>query len=369
MAMLLSRAISHRKADTQKFIETYFGSLNRKLYFIGAAGFDPRSSLVAIALANTGVSRRATFLREDRPNPSTSLLARAEENLKKLVSAFPDSTVSNFNILDPTDSAVIGGRRVTAILQAIDFRDTTDVVVDLSALSIGVSFPMVRYLRERLEAENISLHLFVVPNAEFDAMVEPAYAPSASYIHGFAGSNSSATSADAAKLWIPQLSPGKRGALQKLHEFVQPDDTLPILPFPAKSARTGDRLIVEYLEELESSWDVDARNFLYAAEEEPLDVYRTLLRIDESRERVFKHHGGSIIVLSPIGSKVLALGALLAALERNFPVAYLESMGYNLSENGPQQPASIIDAIHVCPIPKFVTAKSTASVVTSPVAD
>jgi hypothetical protein len=34
------------------------------------------------------------------------------------------------------------------------------------------------------------------------------------------------------------------------------------------------------------------------------------------------------VVLSPLGSRVTALGALMAALERDLPVAYLESIGY-----------------------------------------
>ena len=35
-----------------------------------------------------------------------------------------------------------------------------------------------------------------------------------------------------------------------------------------------------------------------------------------------------MLILSPHGSKVMALGALMAALERDLPVAYIESIGY-----------------------------------------
>jgi hypothetical protein len=34
--------------------------------------------------------------------------------------------------------------------------------------------------------------------------------------------------------------------------------------------------------------------------------------------------------LSPIGSKLLSLGALLAALERDFPVVYVEALEYKV---------------------------------------
>lgn len=86
----------------------------------------------------------------------------------------------------------------------------------------------------------------------------------------------------------------------------------------------------EFLAELEDIWEVDTRNIVYADEENPLDLYRTILRIDDERQPVFEDFGGSLLVLSPLGSKVLALGALMAALERDFPVYYVEALGYDV---------------------------------------
>jgi hypothetical protein len=43
---------------------------------------------------------------------------------------------------------------------------------------------------------------------------------------------------------------------------------------------------------------------------------------DNLTERVYQ------IILSPLGSKALSLGALMAALERNFAVMYVEAIGY-----------------------------------------
>ena len=42
-----------------------------------------------------------------------------------------------------------------------------------------------------------------------------------------------------------------------------------------------------------------------------------------------------MLILSPVGSKVMALGALLAALERDLPVAHLESISYELETSVP----------------------------------
>src|SRR5207237_5078860 len=85
----------------------------------------------------------------------------------------------------------------------------------------------------------------------------------------------------------------------------------------------------------ENAWSVDTRNIVYAAEDDPLDLYRTILELDDLRRPVFEEFGGSLLVLSPVGSKIMALGALLAALERDLPVAYLEAVGYNFSDSRP----------------------------------
>lgn len=102
----------------------------------------------------------------------------------------------------------------------------------------------------------------------------------------------------------------------------------PILPFPSSRPRLPDELIEEFAEELQLAWSVDVRDLVYADEKSPLDLYRTILWIDDARRRIFASVGGSQIILSPLGSKALSLGALMAALERDFTVLHVEAIGY-----------------------------------------
>jgi hypothetical protein len=128
---------------------------------------------------------------------------------------------------------------------------------------------------------------------------------------------------------MPQLGRGKRSVLELVHQFVVPHAVCPILPFPATVPRSPDRLIEEYGDLFESAWEVDARDLIYAHEKSPVDLYRTILRIADARHGVFSGTGGSQVILSPVGSKALALGMLMAALERNFAVVLVESLAYN----------------------------------------
>jgi hypothetical protein len=69
---------------------------------------------------------------------------------------------------------------------------------------------------------------------------------------------------------------------------------------------------------------------VYASEKNPLFLYRLIHRIHNSRSRVFGD-GKSMLVLSPVGSKALSIGALMAAYEVDLPVLYVESMGYGFA--------------------------------------
>lgn len=130
---------------------------------------------------------------------------------------------------------------------------------------------------------------------------------------------------------MPQLGRGKRPMLELVHQFVTPHAVCPILPFPATHPRFADSLIEEFGDLFETPWQVDARDLVYAYEKSPVDLYRTILHIDDARRRVFEGMGGSQVILSPVGSKALALGMLMAALEREFAVVSVETITYKVS--------------------------------------
>jgi hypothetical protein len=69
---------------------------------------------------------------------------------------------------------------------------------------------------------------------------------------------------------------------------------------------------------------------MYAHENDPLDLYRTIVGLADARERVFRDIGGSEIVLSPVGSKLLSLGAMMAAIDRDSPVLYVEALDFEV---------------------------------------
>lgn len=323
------RCIYHIGDDVESFFRDYFASNTRNILLVGGAGFDPRSTLIASLLSEiAGEQTQGFFLREERPSPDAMLVSKANENqalLKKLIS---NSTFTPLEIF--AAEAVAGGRTAVGLINGIDLGPITDVVVDLSALSIGVAFPLIRFVFEIAQSTGKNLHLVVVDEPATDVQIKATSSDMPTTILGFKGGWELDRYSNAARLWMPQLSLSQKSILDRIHSRVSPHAVCPILPFPATVPRLADNLIEHYGDLLQSPWQVDARDMVYASERCPVDLYRTILRIDDARTRVFAETGGSQIILSPVGSKALAIGALMAALERDFTVMYIESLNYSV---------------------------------------
>ncbi len=316
---------------------------------MAGAGFDPRAVVAAELIAQlAGPLAQGYFLREERPQPDPELVARADAHEQKLLELFPGSVVDRVQIFAP-DNAVIGGRAAVGMVNALPLDGLTDVFVDLSAFSIGIAFPVVRHLLEVAENHGLNLHVLVTDEPGTDDGIESTASEVADTVHGFRGGWGLHEHSRAARLWMPQLSRGKNSVLERIHQRVQPHAVCPILPFPAANPRLPDELIEYYREEFENAWEVDARDIVYASEHGPVDLYRTILRMDDARKRVFAEVGGSQIILSPAGSKALAVGALMAALERDFTIMYVEALGYavNFAQLDAARAARPGDLVHV----------------------
>ena len=339
--------MAHRGEEVDQFLTDYFADPKRSILLVAGAGFDPRSCVVPVRLAHIATGVHAVLIKEERPNPSQPEVERADQNTATLSAIFPNLQVESINIFD-RDGAIVGGRQVMRALGRVSLANVTDIVVDVSALSVGTSFPTIRYFVECISQGRggRNLHIVVAHEPSLDAELRGKRGDTAGYVHGFKGGSTLFGATDAARLWLPQLATERRGALARLYDFVRPHDTCPILPFPARDPRVGDVLIEEYLKEFEGAWSVDSRNIVYADEADPLDLYRTILKLDDRRQPVFAETGGSMLFLSPLGSKVMAIGALMAALERNLPVAYVESIGYRVDSAVPSE-VETADLVHV----------------------
>ncbi|REJ91758.1 MAG: hypothetical protein DWQ35_13720 [Planctomycetota bacterium] len=327
--------VQHCEEVAENFIREFFSDNNRTVFLITAAGFDPRSCEIPDRLLAAGHERiHGLVLREERLE-GLELMPLADEHASKLTGSSDNFVVERVPLF-ADDGAVVGGRHVATLLSQRDLAQYTDIVVDFSALSIGIAFPAVRYLLEAIDsgaaATLPNLHIAVIDEPWTDSEIQSIASNKAAPIHGFSGVSGIDRAQDSARLWMPQLGRGQdlHAVLELIHQAVRPHAVCPILPFPSTDIRFTDELIWRFRTELENTWRVDDRDVVFAHENQPLDLYRSVLRIHEVRERVFCDVGGSMTVLSPTGRKMLAIGAMLAAIEKDFPVMHVESVGYSV---------------------------------------
>jgi hypothetical protein len=324
--------ITNRDAEFKAFVGEVF-TADRKLLYVAGAGFDPRSAVVLNVIREVAKASINTLLIGETRLPTPAhLVERATKNLALLQGLATSSARIALDIF-AHDLAPIGGQQVVQHLREVDLGQFSDVIVDLSALSVGVSFPAVKYLLEACQMREpvVNLHIVVADSPAIDLQIRSVASDRATAIHGFKGGFGLEENRRAVRLWMPQLTQQKATIFRQIVSLVNPDDVVPIIPFPSRQPRTGDQLLDEYHSSFESEWNVDLHNVLYAQERNPLDLYRSILRITDTREIVFRDIGGSMTILSPTGTKILAVGSLLAALERDFPVIYVEASGYETS--------------------------------------
>lgn len=343
--------ITHRDKEVDTFLADYFDDTSRHVLMVAGAGFDPRSRMVAEKLALTLGSRlTAIFIREERPGADAMLRERADGNQALLFAAVPNSEVIEVNIF-ADDGAPVGGARIAAELAGRPLpSNVTDVILDLSALSIGVGFPAAKLLLERCEqTEHTAFHLIVASNPVLDDCIRSESSDRPSPVRGFAplaDTNGDQSDLEVAQVWIPQLARGLTKTLHRIGRQLQVRDfykVCPVLPFPARDPRRADDLIGEYEEQITQEWHVDPRDFIYASEWNPLDTYRRLSRLKLRFDRTMRGTFALQMILSPIGSKVMAAGALMAAIEHDMVVQYVETESYSLDNTSQEVGGKTID--------------------------
>jgi hypothetical protein len=329
------------------FLTEFIDLPGRNCLLVGGAGFDPRTNLVPgkfSALRHAALT--SVFFREERLRDQPLLRPRANNNQTGIERLLPRATFPRIDIFADNVTAV-GGRNAVEHFRGTDFTAFSDIFIDISALSCGIFYPLIAAfvaVADQRSDPPLNVHLLVVEEPDFDHRIRGIPGDTAAMLHGFKGERSLDLSTDEAVLWLPTLAFGAGSTLQRIYNFIHrsttPIDVCPIVPFPGHDPRMPDRLVEEFQQRL-AGWRTDFRNIFYAAESDPLDAYRAISELCQLRRQLFANLGGSRTILSPLGNKMLAVGAMLAAIEFQLPVVMVESVGYEEESHGEARSGSI----------------------------
>jgi hypothetical protein len=332
------RWIAHSGDDADTLVKAKIASAKKTL-FIGTVGMEANSLYYPLLLAQTGsqtVDYR--FLIENRPAVAQALNKLGEAHQLYLKEQL--KVVCEFQQIDITtadDTTFAGRKAVLAVNSWLGVKNYSDIVIDSTGMSRGTGFPVIKQVMEAVRS-GINVHLLHAASRKPILKLKPESNDRAEWMHGFQGKMERDSMVDALKLWVPQLSEEKIQATTVMYQKLSPvDEVCPILPFPSHDPRRGDTILFEYQDTLQD-WGSSLLNIIYAHESNPLDVYRSVSTLHTVREDVFKETGETpATILSPAGWRIGSLGMLLAAIELNLPVLYVETLGYTARSTVPTE--------------------------------
>ncbi|GJH22672.1 hypothetical protein CBA19CS22_39040 [Caballeronia novacaledonica] len=330
---------SQRDDDVLSFLEGHLKSAQRVLY-IGTVGIDTSSLYFATHLAKfANIDFR--FIVERRRDSSRTLNEVGARHRSYLEAHIPSGQLefTDVNIV-ADDGATIGGRGAARVANQWYSTGYTDIVIDASGMSRGICFPLVKQAIERSAGPNANVHVLMAMSHQPVIKLHSEANDRAEWMHGFQGTMGLDVSADTLKLWIPQLAENSRPQMNTMFQQLSASSPIaevcPIVPFPSLRPRRGDDLLFEFEALFLGDWESSHLNVIYAHESDPMDVFHSIARMEASRKEVFRAADQlATTILSPNGWRMGSLGMLLAAIELDLPMLYVETIGYTTESTPP----------------------------------
>lgn len=332
--------------EFSSFWSDYLCSGDKKILFIMGRGFDTRMNRIISEikpLQNRSSLEYLMIVFEEGPDsPSqryTDQVKKNEDELQTIVGDEATTYIININTME--DERRVDGRKATEALNAHLDDSYTDIILDISALPKSIYIPVLKLLRGRCcefntnASERTNLHVVVSENLAVERKIcEQGLDERAAYMHLFAADMQLTIAKDKPIVWFPLLGEGKTEHIKKIHDLLlsttETMEICPILPFPSTNPRRADMLIEEYSDFLYRDIPGEARNIIYADEQNPLDVYTKIIESARLYDEALESLNGCNKVVSTLSSKLLSLGAALVAIETNMAIAYVGVQGYEI---------------------------------------
>jgi hypothetical protein len=328
----------------------------RNVLFIAGLGFDSRAVFVSQELINAGGEgkRDLWLLCYDNGQETTEaqrdIVARNDANFLSLFGS--PRSIERLTIAMRTDRARSATCQNTkaAISRPQQLVSYDDVIVDISALPRMISLMTVAQLLALFDDRQAKGE--TAPNLHVVAAESPAedFGTAANSLDadvilltGFSGRLDSEALQNP-KIWLPILGEEQDIRLQRIFDKIQPDQICPVVPFPTRDPRRGDRIVESHQRILFDEFSVEPSNILYASEYNPFEAYREVfMAIDRYRDALIDLDDCRVFV-SPLSSKLLSISALLACYDHkrqksgkfDIGIPYVEVASYGPSNSNLQ---------------------------------
>ncbi len=314
-----------RDGEFEDFWRGHLSDRARRTLLVLGRGFDVRTIEAARRLKAAGADLRAWMLAFDtglgESAGRAALTAANQASLEALLGA-DRVDVTRIAIGGQTGAPVtsLNTRRVIGAREDISRYD--DVVVDISAMPRMVALTTIAKLLndlDRIAAQggpNVNLHVTVAESVSADlGAARGTLRDSVSMVQGFSGKLNAQGSETLPRVWLPVLGEAQRERLELIHGLLDPDEICPVVPFPSREPRRGDEIIAEHRGTLFDDFQVEPSNILLASEYNPFEAYKQIFLAMDRYRRALNVLGGCKAFVSPLSSKLLSVGVLLACYD------------------------------------------------------
>ncbi len=342
--MLWNYYVFRRGRDVHELWNQLFSPRSIRLLYIAGRGFDVRAIRVmeefvsSVRVSGCRIENAQLLLVGFNGYTLDNEISQlTEENAEKLQSIFSYlgecQTITIEGSSDGENEISAGSALRLGTKKVLDeVTDQTDIVLDVSSLPRVVYLSLLTGLLKKLvpnkeavdeisplTANGVNFQVIVGEDAALDGHIQ-AEDPSKDLIliPGFSSAFHAESTQDWPMVWFPILGEGRANQLQRvMSSAIIPNtaEICPVLPHPSRNPRRADNLLVEYIAPLFKSRKTPMSNILYAHESNPFETYRQLLGAMQRYRRSMTMMGGCRLVITPLGSKLITLGAGLACFE------------------------------------------------------
>lgn len=344
-----------RDAEFDGFWAKQLKDRTRKILLVMGRGFDVRTLETARRLKATGADVRIWLLAFDNGlGDSDSRKTLTDQNYAGLVDLYGKDKIDLTPIIigGPSGETVTPRNTKAALSSAGDATAYDDVVVDISAMPRMVALTTVAILLHQLDVvataggRNVNLHVATAESVSADlGGARGSLRDNVTHVLGFSGQLQAETTETWPRIWFPVLGEGQRDKLGRIREKIDPDEICPVIPFPARTPRRGDEILLEHRDILFDDFRIEPANIVLACEYNPFEAYKQLFQAMDRYRLSLRALGGCKAFVSPLSSKLLSIGVLLACYDHlhgdvpgqrlDVGIPYVETAAYQDPDQDP----------------------------------
>lgn len=320
-------AIHFKPNEFKKFWKEHLKQ-KKNILLVTGLGWDPRMIALPSQLKSLGGSGlRDLHIINYRPSssfksPYKKFIDKNAVELDKIIGGWANKKQIDVNTRNES-KLYIGDKEISKHYIGYDFTQYTDILVDISSLPKSLYFALLYIIVKRTIdiTQEVNVYVVACHDADFDSQITETV-DDARLLNYFKGKVGRISTRDVPIIWAPIMATENYAGLTKLHNLFPLKDIYPILPFPCQNPRKDDDLLVEYRQAFVDEWQVESLNIIYAAEDDPLDVYRSLLNLFNQQNKALEPLGEVSMIISALSSKLSSIGAFMAAYEKKMAVGH-----------------------------------------------